>query len=65
MKDVYVYEDYKGEFNLLLMEKATIEKALKRTKGNQKKASELLQITERTLYTKIKRHQIKIKPLLV
>lgn len=56
----YKTEDYlTGPLNLLLMEKSTIEKALKRTKGNQKKASELLQITERTLYNKMIKHQIK------
>jgi len=60
--EAYKAEDYlTGPLNLLLMEKATIEKALKKTNGNQKKASHLLKITERTLYSKMKRHQIDYK----
>ena len=56
----YKSDDYTtGELNLLLNEKITIEKALKKTNGNQAKASKLLCISERTLYTKLIRHQIK------
>jgi len=58
----FTAKDYlTGELNLLLMEKITIEKALKRTKGNQTKAAELLQISVRTVHTKIQQHQIEVK----
>ena len=58
----YEAKDYlTGECNLLLLEKVTIEKALKRTNGNQKKACKLLEISEKGLNIKVKRHNIDYK----
>ena len=57
---LYTAKDYlTGELNLLLMEKITIEKALKKSNNNQIKAAELLKVSVRTVSTKIKQHQIK------
>ena len=59
---IYTSKDYlTGEYNLLLMEKITIEKALKRTKGVKIDAAKLLEITPRTLSDKMKRHNIIYK----
>ena len=56
---LYTAKDYlTGELNLLLMEKITIEKALKKSNNNQIKAAELLKVSVRTVNTKIKQHQI-------
>lgn len=61
MMKLYTAKDYlTGELNLLLMEKITIEKALKKTNGNQTKAAELLKVSVRTVNTKIKQHKIKL-----
>jgi transcriptional regulator with PAS, ATPase and Fis domain len=58
---LYTAKDYlTGELNLLLMEKITIEKALKKSNNNQIKAAELLKVSVRTVSTKIKQHQIKL-----
>ena len=60
MMRLYTAKDYlTGELNLLLMEKITIEKALKKSNNNQIKAAELLKVSVRTVSTKIKQHQIK------
>jgi DNA-binding NtrC family response regulator len=40
------------------IEKAAIEAALKETRGNRRKAAELLGIGERTLYRKLKEYQL-------
>lgn len=40
------------------VEKAVIEAALKETKGNRRRAAELLGIGERTLYRKIKKYRV-------
>ena len=42
------------------MEKRQIQKALKLTKGNKKKAAQLLNMGERTLYRKIKEYTIEV-----
>ena len=55
----YKEQDYKGMFNLLVMEKLTIKHYLKETNHSKKKISIILGITERTLYTKIKRHNLE------
>ena len=61
MMKLYTAKDYlTGELNLLLMEKITIEKALKKSNNNQIKAAELLKVSVRTVSTKIKQHQIKL-----
>lgn len=55
----YKAEEYlTGPLNLLLMEKVTIEKVLKKTKGNRTKASIILGISDKTLRDKILKHQI-------
>jgi DNA-binding NtrC family response regulator len=40
------------------IERAVIEAALKETKGNRRRAAELLGIGERTLYRKIKEYRV-------
>jgi DNA-binding NtrC family response regulator len=40
------------------VEKAVIEAALKETKGNRRRAAEMLGIGERTLYRKIKEYRV-------
>jgi DNA-binding NtrC family response regulator len=40
------------------IERAVIEAALKETRGNRRKAAELLAIGERTLYRKIKEYRL-------
>jgi len=47
------------KFNLRDMEKILIEQALKEFKGNRRKAARALGIGERTLYRKIKEHNIE------
>ena len=40
------------------VERAVIEAALKETKGNRRRAAEMLAIGERTLYRKIKEYRV-------
>jgi DNA-binding NtrC family response regulator len=40
------------------IERAVIEAALKETKGNRRRAAEMLAIGERTLYRKIKEYRL-------
>jgi DNA-binding NtrC family response regulator len=40
------------------VERAAIEAALKETRGNRRKAAEVLGIGERTLYRKLKEYQL-------
>jgi DNA-binding NtrC family response regulator len=40
------------------IERAAIEAALKETRGNRRKAAEMLGIGERTLYRKLREYQI-------
>jgi DNA-binding NtrC family response regulator len=42
------------------VERAAIEVALRETRGNRRKAAELLQIGERTLYRKLREYQLPI-----
>jgi len=48
----------KTHFSLDLLEKETIKAALDKTRGNKRKASKLLNISERTLYRKIKQYNL-------
>jgi transcriptional regulator with PAS, ATPase and Fis domain len=51
-------EPKKNEFSLDELEKETIKAALDKTRGNKRKASKLLNISERTLYRKIKQYDL-------
>lgn len=55
---VFTEDDYKGEFNLKVMERIYIKLALKKSKGHRKKAAKVLEITERTLHNKLIQHQL-------
>ncbi|MFI5236578.1 MAG: sigma-54 interaction domain-containing protein [Ignavibacteriales bacterium] len=48
----------KNVFSLDELEKETIKAALDKTRGNKRKASKLLNISERTLYRKIKQYDL-------
>jgi transcriptional regulator with PAS, ATPase and Fis domain len=51
-------EPNKNVFSLDELEKETIKAALDKTRGNKRKASKLLNISERTLYRKIKQYDL-------
>jgi transcriptional regulator with GAF, ATPase, and Fis domain len=51
-------EAKKNNFSLDEIEKETIKAALDKTRGNKRKASRLLNISERTLYRKIKQYDL-------
>ena len=51
-------EPKKNQFSLDELEKETIIAALDKTRGNKRKASKLLNISERTLYRKIKQYEL-------
>ncbi len=51
-------ENKKTQFSLDEIEKDTIKAALDKTRGNKRKASKLLNISERTLYRKIKQYDL-------
>lgn len=55
----YQPEDYKGEFNLLVMEKLTIKHYIKDTDHNTNQISKILGITPSTLKTRIKKHNLE------
>lgn len=55
---IYQSSDYKGEFNLLRMERSLIIKALNLTQSKAK-AIKLLKISGNGLLYKLKSHQIK------
>ena len=52
-------ETKKNRFSLDEIEKETIKAALDKTRGNKRKASKLLNISERTLYRKIDKYGLK------
>lgn len=52
-------EQKKNLFSLDVIERDTIKAALDKTRGNKRKASKLLNISERTLYRKIKQYDLK------
>jgi DNA-binding NtrC family response regulator len=45
------------------VERAAIEVALRETRGNRRKAAEMLQIGERTLYRKLREYQVPVDDL--
>jgi DNA-binding NtrC family response regulator len=49
---------YRRGMTMADVERATIEAALRETKGNRRKAAELLGIGERTLYRKLKEYAL-------
>src|SRR5213596_1757540 len=49
---------YRPGMTMAEVERATIEAALRETKGNRRKAAEILGIGERTLYRKLKEYQL-------
>lgn len=51
-------EPKKNLFSLDIIERDTIKSALDKTRGNKRKASKLLNISERTLYRKIKQYDL-------
>jgi transcriptional regulator with PAS, ATPase and Fis domain len=51
-------EQKKNHFALDIIERDTIKAALDKTRGNKRKASKLLNISERTLYRKIKEYDL-------
>ena len=49
---------YRAGMTMADVERAAIEAALKETRGNRRKAAEVLGIGERTLYRKLKEYQL-------
>jgi DNA-binding NtrC family response regulator len=49
---------YRPGMTMAEVERATIEAALRETKGNRRKAAEILGIGERTLYRKLKEYAL-------
>ena len=49
---------YRRGMTMAEVERATIEAALRETKGNRRKAAEILGIGERTLYRKLKEYAL-------
>jgi len=49
---------YRAGMSMADVERAAIEAALRETRGNRRKAAEVLGIGERTLYRKIKQYAI-------
>ena len=49
---------YRTGMRMAEVERAAIEAALKDTRGNRRKAAELLGVGERTLYRKLKEYEI-------
>jgi DNA-binding NtrC family response regulator len=47
------------------VERAAIEVALRETRGNRRKAAEMLQIGERTLYRKLREYQLPVDELVL
>jgi DNA-binding NtrC family response regulator len=47
------------------IERAAIEVALRETRGNRRKAAEMLQIGERTLYRKLREYQLPIDEVVL
>jgi DNA-binding NtrC family response regulator len=47
------------------VERAAIEVALRDTRGNRRRAAEMLQIGERTLYRKLREYQLPIDELVL
>ena len=47
------------------IERAAIEAALRETRGNRRKAAELLGIGERTMYRKLREYQLPIEDVVL
>jgi DNA-binding NtrC family response regulator len=47
------------------VERAAIEVALRETRGNRRKAAEMLQIGERTLYRKLREYQVPVDEIML
>ena len=59
-KEVITNNNYDNEvLPLDKMEKEAIKSALEKTRGSKRKAAKLLNISERTLYRKIKEYQLQ------
>ena len=56
---IFTEKDYKGEFNLKVMERIYIRLALNKNNGHRRKAAKVLKITERTLHNKLIQHSLK------
>jgi transcriptional regulator with PAS, ATPase and Fis domain len=54
----YSEKDYEGEFNLKSAEKALIQKAQERFKGNSKKMAKALEVRVEILLLKIEMHNL-------
>lgn len=55
---IFKDEDYKGEFNLKVMERIYIKRALKINNGHRAKSAKALRINERTLQNKLIQHSL-------
>ena len=55
----HIDKDYRGEFNLLLMEKNLILKVYRLSRGSKQITAKILGITPRSLYDKIYAHNIE------
>ena len=51
-------DDVIGEITMNELEKEIIERTLKNCKGNRRKTAKILDISERTLYRKLKEYEI-------
>jgi DNA-binding NtrC family response regulator len=47
------------------VERAAIEVALRETRGNRRRAAEMLQIGERTLYRKLREYQLPVDEVVL
>lgn len=56
--NIYKPEDYKGMFNLLMMEKLTIKHYLEKTHHSKKKIGKILGVSQPTLKTMIYKHNL-------
>ena len=53
-----IKDDVIGEITMNELEKEIIERTLKNCKGNRRKTAKILDISERTLYRKLKEYDI-------
>jgi DNA-binding NtrC family response regulator len=56
---IYKEKDYKGEFNLLKMERDLMVRVLKMCNGYKSATARILGITPRSIFRKINLHEIK------
>ncbi len=55
----------KAGMSMADVERAAIEVALRETRGNRRKAAEMLQIGERTLYRKLREYQLPVDEVVL